>query len=837
MKAQFIVAALVALSLVSCGQKSRHEGPVNVQDALSVQSKSNGLSGYDVVLNKDSLGKPFLLQTSLIQQEEIPMFQGGRSRLVEFSKKGSVVVMKESSQGNVATKDLEQTLIIATFPIQKETGEALVFDWNVGMNRIFVAADWTGQDFDGGKFKPGYESVKVRNSYIELAEYKNNHFVLDQKVQAELVNFMGISQMVNMGVKYFLTPYSPNPNFEPVISRDFKTFGFFEVAPRLFDDGTTKIYASKWDHKKQITFAVSPNTPAEYKQAVIDGIVYWNKAFGYEAIKAVEAPAGKTAPDLDYNIVQWVTWDQAGFAFADAQMDPLNGEILHAQVYMTSVFALGGKARAKRLLDRLKAFDATQYKRIGLAGLTDGALCNLDYNAKLIKGLEALLATNPTDAAILQASQDYVREVVAHEIGHTLGLRHNFAGNLGMNFALKDRAAIFKDYLEKDVIDNNLRPSSSVMEYTVFEEAALSGRQIRNPDASAMEYDQKVIENLYLGKKFDRNEVPAFCTDSGVGGFADCRRFDTGRNLAELAQWQTKTQFDNLKYVLMERFVSAKSPAPGVPAVGVDEVRLDLQTPVGEYREGRAPLVNVLSKDGSLWSVRRNYKIIDELNAEDVERAENEQVLSDVKSLGGLGLVLEALPEDFVESQTRAFEELVDSGVYTTGTGAYGVSYAFTQEELEQVKLRGAQYIRKLHEKLVEADVALLTDLKNVPDTALAQEVLKVLEQRVTQYVFKTTKETPSLITVNNKDGVAVNLSLPKFAYDTKLRAKAAALLSDAKFEGWEVAKEAKAQKKQAWTQLLETALGGKRDQFEADKLPVEVRRWLKDADAVGAVL
>ena len=93
-----------------------------------------------------------------------------------------------------------------------------------------------------------------------------------------------------------------------------------------------------------IVFAISSNTPKEYRESVREGVLYWNKAFGREQIKVIIAPEGVSAPHPDYNVIQWANWDQAGFAYADAQMDPRTGEILHAQV-----FRAGGQAGAHQL--------------------------------------------------------------------------------------------------------------------------------------------------------------------------------------------------------------------------------------------------------------------------------------------------------------------------------------------------------------------------------------------------------------------------------------------------------------------------------------------------------
>ena len=63
-----------------------------------------------------------------------------------------------------------------------------------------------------------------------------------------------------------------------------------------------------------------------------------------------------TAPNAKYNIIQWVPWDNAGFAYADALLDPISGESEHGQAYITSTsFALFyGRADARLLLRTLE---------------------------------------------------------------------------------------------------------------------------------------------------------------------------------------------------------------------------------------------------------------------------------------------------------------------------------------------------------------------------------------------------------------------------------------------------------------------------------------------------
>ena len=75
-------------------------------------------------------------------------------------------------------------------------------------------------------------------------------------------------------------------------------------------------------------------------------------------------------------------------------------------------------------------------------------MCDFQLSASMMSGLNSLLSEDHlySDDTYLKVSQDYVREVVTHEVGHTLGLRHNFAGSLYANFDVNEKKELFFEY-------------------------------------------------------------------------------------------------------------------------------------------------------------------------------------------------------------------------------------------------------------------------------------------------------------------------------------------------------------------------------------------------------
>jgi len=170
---------------------------------------------------------------------------------------------------------------------------------------------------------------------------------------------------------------------------------------------------------KPIIYYVDNGTPEPIRSALIEGASWWNEAFeaaGFKnAFQVKVLPADADPMDVRYNMINWVHRSTRGWSYGASIHDPRTGEIIKGNVSL-------GSLRERQ--DYMIGSGLVPPYRNGSARGAQSSECefgdlpNLDYLA----GLDAA-----TDSAAMAVAR--IRQLSAHETGHTLGLAHNFAAS------------------------------------------------------------------------------------------------------------------------------------------------------------------------------------------------------------------------------------------------------------------------------------------------------------------------------------------------------------------------------------------------------------------------
>jgi hypothetical protein len=327
------------------------------------------------------------------------------------------------------------------------------------------------------------------------------------------------------------------------------------------DENRIVRYANRWQlekeddkldlspPKKRIEFYIEKSVPVKFQRYVREGILEWNKAFekiGFDQAIVVYQQTEDRYADLDpedirYNFFRWI-YSEMPFAMGPSRVDPRTGQILDADIIMDDSM-VRSEITEYRLLIRevpegilgnrdLGLLKAGPFARFGfvqspeeLAIPDDAArpnlrpharraFCGIGRGASHELGLCGLIfhtlgkdngggGSDYTDELPDELVGQYIKDTVMHEVGHTLGLRHNFKASI---------------YRSLDDINSEQKPpeiAGSVMDYNPVDIAPEGRPQGNYAMRTIGPYDYWAIEYGYTPKKDDLPAIAAKGAEKG----------------------------------------------------------------------------------------------------------------------------------------------------------------------------------------------------------------------------------------------------------------------------------------------------------------------------------
>ncbi|HEY9239456.1 MAG TPA: zinc-dependent metalloprotease, partial [Burkholderiaceae bacterium] len=251
---------------------------------------------------------------------------------------------------------------------------------------------------------------------------------------------------------------------------------------------------------KPIVFWLDRTIPVKYRATITAGILEWNKAFERIGFKgAIEARVQPDDADFDTldggASIRWMTNAAPSFgAIGPSHVDPRSGEILAATIGIESLSSRNVRASRSQILNG-NAADLARLMQFGAGAGAEPFDAHACHNAEqaadqLGYALDVLEARGDLDPDSPQAEAyvlAYLKDTTMHEVGHTLGLRHNFRASR----AYTDAQLSDPDFTASHAL------TGSVMEYAPVNLPSPGARPVAPYQTTLGPYDYWAIEYAY----------------------------------------------------------------------------------------------------------------------------------------------------------------------------------------------------------------------------------------------------------------------------------------------------------------------------------------------------
>lgn len=425
---------------------------VAAQKLPAIEEKTKDLKKYDGFMNfywDENAGKIWLEvdkpDTEILYVTSLPAGLGsndvgldrgllGSERIVKFSKVGrKILLIQPNYNYRAVTNDVaekravEQSFAQSTlwgFVAEAETGNRILVDATDFLLRDAMQVSNRLRSNQQGNYSleksrsaiywPRTKNFPMNSEFEAMVTFVNNdgntgNYVNSVTPSAEAITLRLHHSFVQLPDNdYKPRVFDPRSSYIPVSFYDYSTpvsepvEKFFIMRHRLKKKDPT---AAMSEPVKPIIYYLDNGTPEPIRSALLEGAGWWNQAFeaaGYKnAFQVKLLPEDADPMDVRYNVINWVHRSTRGWSYGASVTDPRTGEIIKGHVTL-------GSLRVRQ-----------------------------DY--LIAQGLLAPFENGtPVDDKMLKMALQRLKQLAAHEVGHTLGLMHNYAASISNRASVMD---------------------------------------------------------------------------------------------------------------------------------------------------------------------------------------------------------------------------------------------------------------------------------------------------------------------------------------------------------------------------------------------------------------
>lgn len=422
------------------------------QKLPAIEEKTKDLKKYDGFMNfywDENAGKIWLEvdkpDTEILYVTSLPAGLGsndvgldrgllGSERIVKFSKVGrKILLIQPNYNYRAVTNDVaekravEQSFAQSTlwgFVAEAETGTRILVDATDFLLRDAMQVSNRLRSNQQGNYSleksrsviywPRTKNFPMNSEFEATVTFVNNdgntgNYVNSVTPSAEAITLRLHHSFVQLPDNdYKPRVFDPRSSYIPVSFYDYSTpvsepvEKFFIMRHRLKKKDPT---AAMSEPVKPIIYYLDNGTPEPIRSALLEGAGWWNQAFeaaGYKnAFQVKLLPEDADPMDVRYNVINWVHRSTRGWSYGASVTDPRTGEIIKGHVTL-------GSLRVRQ-----------------------------DY--LIAQGLLAPFENGtPVDDKMLKMALQRLKQLAAHEVGHTLGLMHNYAASISNRASVMD---------------------------------------------------------------------------------------------------------------------------------------------------------------------------------------------------------------------------------------------------------------------------------------------------------------------------------------------------------------------------------------------------------------